>query len=182
MNRALLIIDIQNDYFAGGAMPLQGSEAASEQAARLLAAFRAARLPVVHIQHLSLRPGAGFFLPGSPGADIHESVRPEPDEPVLLKHFPNSFRDTDLETHFRELKIRHLTVAGMMTHMCIDATVRAAFDLGFACDLAHDACATRDLEFAGQSVAAQQVQGAFLASLNGLFAKVDSAQALSARL
>ena len=76
MSTALVLIDIQNDYFSGGAMELVGTEAAAQKAAQLLAAFRAKGQPVVHIQHLATRLGATFFLPGTPGADIHSSVRP----------------------------------------------------------------------------------------------------------
>ncbi|HKK02232.1 MAG TPA: cysteine hydrolase family protein [Desulfuromonadales bacterium] len=172
MSRALLIIDIQNDYFPGGAMELVGSPEAGTNAGRLLAAFRAAGLPVAHIQHISGRPGATFFLPETEGAEIHPCVTPLENEPVFLKHTPNSFRDTGLRTHLQELGIDELTIAGMMTHMCVDTTVRAAFDLGFSCTLAHDACATRDLAFAGQTVAAVQVQTAYLAALGAVFAGI----------
>jgi nicotinamidase-related amidase len=70
----------------------------------------------------------------------------------------------------------------MMTHMCIDTTTRAAADLGFQCSLAHDACATRALSFRGVDVPAQSVQAAYLAGLNGLFAKVVTADELVAGL
>lgn len=73
-------------------------------------------------------------------------------------------------------------VAGMMTHMCVDATVRAAFDHGLRLSLAHDACATCALTFAGHTVPARQVHHAFLAALNGLYAKVTSTQELVAGL
>lgn len=182
MTTALLLVDIQNDYFPGGAMEVVGATGAAIQAARLLAAFRAKSLPVIHIQHIAARPGATFFLPDTPGAEIHMSVRPDADEPVFQKHFPNSFRDTRLLEHLRNAGISQLVVAGMMTHMCIDTTVRAAADLGFACTLAHDACATRSLSFNGVQLSAENVQVAYLAALNGLFAKVVSAGELHADL
>lgn len=170
--RALVLIDIQNDYFPGGAMEVVGATEAAAQAAKLLAAFRAKSLPVVHVQHISVRPGATFFLPGTPGVEIHESVRPAPGEPVFQKNFPNSFRETKLLDHLRGAGISRLVIAGMMTHMCIDATTRAAADLGFACSLAHDACATRALSFNGVKVDAANVQAAYLAALNGIYARV----------
>ncbi|NWJ40634.1 MAG: cysteine hydrolase [Geothrix sp.] len=182
MTRALLLIDIQNDYFPGGAMALVGSPEAGLQAGGLLTAFRAQRLPVIHIQHLALRPGATFFLPGTPGAEIHPGVAPLPGEPVFQKHFPNSFRETPLLEHLRGLGATELVVAGMMTHMCIDTTVRAAFDLGFTCHLAGDACATRDLGRNGATTPAAQVQAAFLAALHGTFAQVQSTEELLAGL
>ncbi len=174
MTIALLLIDIQNDYFPGGAMEVVGSRAAASQAATLLAAFRAKSLPVIHIQHIAARPGATFFLPNTVGAEIYHSVSPMPGEPVFQKHFPNSFRETPLRQHLEKENISRLAIAGMMTHMCIDTTTRAAADLGFACSLAHDACATRALSFNGTQVTAENVQAAYLAALNGLFARVVS--------
>jgi nicotinamidase-related amidase len=182
MNQALLIIDIQNDYFPGGAMELVGSPAAGAKAGMLLQAFRQKQLPLVHIQHVSTRPGATFFLPNTRGVEIHESVAPQAGETVLQKNFPNSFRGTPLLEHLRKLQITQLVVAGMMTQMCVDSTTRAAADLGFQCLLAHDACATKSLSFGGATVPAENVQAAFLAALNGLFAKVQSTEEICATL
>ena len=180
MNIALLLIDIQNDYFPGGAMELAGSVEAGQRAAMLLAAFRSKGRPVIHVQHISTRPGAGFFLPNTRGVEIHECVAPREGETIVRKHFPNSFRETPLLEHLRNRNITGLVIAGMMTHMCVDTTTRAAADLGFSCQLAHDACATRALSFGGSTVAAADVQTAFVASLNGFFAKVQSAGDLCA--
>lgn len=182
MSIALILIDIQNDYFPGGAMEVVGAAAAADQAAKLLAAFRHKALPVVHIQHIAARPGATFFLPDTVGSEIHKSVRPNQGEPVFQKHFPNSFRETPLLNYLRKEDISRLAIVGMMTHMCIDTTTRAAADLGFSCSLAHDACATRALSFNGVQVSAENVQASYLAALNGLFAKVLSANDLVADL
>jgi nicotinamidase-related amidase len=182
MKPALIIIDIQNDYFPGGKMELEGSPQAGLQAAKLLQAFRDQELPLVHIQHVSNRPGASFFLPGSEGVMIHASVAPRAGETVMQKNFPNTFRGTGLLEHLRGLGADHLVIAGMMTHMCVDASTRAAFDLGFSCSLAHDACATRALAFGEQRVPAAQVHAAFLAALAGLYAKVQNAAAIAAEI
>lgn len=180
MSTALLLIDIQNDYFPGGAMTLEGSVAAGQAAGRLLAAWRERRMPVVHIQHLSTRPGASFFVPGSAGVEIHACVAPNAGETVICKNFPNSFRNTGLLEHLQAIGAKDLLVCGMMTNMCIDATVRAAADLGYRCRLAHDACAARALSFNGVEVSAAQVHAAFLAALQGLYAEVTSAETLLA--
>ena len=82
----------------------------------------------------------------------------------------------------RKRQTTTLVIAGMMTHMCIDTTTRAAADLGFQCMLAHDACATRELTFGGLTVPAAQVQVAYLAALDGPFAQVRSAEAICAGL
>ena len=166
---ALVIIDIQNDYFPGGKMELEGADAAAANAAKVLRQFREKKLPVIHVRHLSTRAGATFFLPGTAGAEIHDAVRPLAGETVVEKNFPNSFRATELQKH---LAGKELVVAGMMTHMCVDATVRHAADLGYKITLLGDACATRTQTFAGESVPARQVHAAFLAALNGFYAKV----------
>jgi nicotinamidase-related amidase len=182
MNQALLLIDIQNDYFPDGAMELAGSSEAGVQAARLLQAYRQKSLPIIHIQHISTRKGATFFLPNTKGVQFHESVTPAEGETVFQKNYPNSFRETRLFEHLREHRVSQLVIAGMMTHMCIDTTTRAAADLGFQCVLAHDACATRALSFGGATVSAENVQTAFLAALGGLFAKVLSVEEVCASL
>jgi nicotinamidase-related amidase len=169
---ALLIIDVQKDYFPGGRMELEGGEAAAGQIAGLLAHFRKSGLPVVHVQHVSVRPGATFFLPGTPGMEFHELVKPLQGEAVVIKNWPNSFMRTALEALLKNLGVRRIVVAGMMTHMCVDSTVRAAFDLGFECIVAADCCATKPLRIFDQEVPAAEVQRSFLAALNGIFARV----------
>jgi len=175
MKQALLLVDIQNDYFRGGKMQLVGMEEASRNARLLLAMFRKKRLPVVHIRHISRRPGATFFLPNTKGADIHDSVAPQPGEIVIEKQFPNGFRDTDLLAVLTRSEVDQVVICGAMSHMCIDATTRAAFDLGFRCIVIEDACATRDLEYKGIMIGAGTVHAAFMAALAGVYATVVSA-------
>jgi nicotinamidase-related amidase len=182
MTRGLVIIDIQNDYFPGGKMELEGSDAASQRAAELLAAFRDKHLPIVHVQHISVRPGSSFFLPDTDGVRIHANVAPAPGETVLQKNFPNGFRETTLLEQLRKAGIQDLVIAGMMTHMCVDATTRAAADLGFRCALAQDACATRALSFGATKVPADHVHCSFLAALNGTYAQVQPAKDIAGSL
>jgi nicotinamidase-related amidase len=179
MKRALLIVDIQNDYFPGGKAELEGTEAASLRAGELLTLFRTRQTPVIHVQHVSVRPGATYFLPDTEGVKIHANVAPADGETVIRKHFANSFRDTALLEHLRQSGIEELVIAGMMTHMCVDATTRAAADFGFKCFVAHDACATRALSFGDTQVPAGHVQASFLAALSGPYATVRSAKELA---
>lgn len=165
---ALLLVDIQNDYFPGGSMELVGAEPAARRAAGVLQHFRERKLPVIHVAHEAIQPGATFFLPGTTGQQIHPLVAPLPEEKVIVKNHPNSFLGTRLEELLRAGDIRRLCLAGMMTHMCIDATARAAKDLGLQCTLVHDATATRNLIFAGDRVPAAQVQSAFTAALSAI--------------
>ena len=172
MNTALILIDIQNDYFKNGTMTLVGSEQASLNARQILDKFRADGLPVIHIQHIANRPGATFFLPVTKGADIHENVKPNENEKVIIKHFPNSFRETGLLEYLKSLNITDLVICGMMTHMCVDATTRAAKDFGFNITVIGDACATRNLTINGEVVKAADVHRSFLAAFNGFYALV----------
>ncbi len=179
MTRALIVVDIQNDYFPGGAHPLDRPEEAAGQARLLLDAFRRAGEPIVHVQHLSGEPDATFMRPGTEGVEIHPLVTPQDGEPVIQKAHPNSFLGTELEGTLRGLGVDAVVVCGMMTSMCVDATVRAAVDLGFDASVAHDACATLDLDFGGRTVPAADVHAAFLAALASAYARVASAEELA---
>ena len=174
MNNCLILVDLQNDYFPGGNMELVGIEEAAVNAQILLTEFRKAKLPVIHIQHISARPGATFFLPETEGARIHQMVTPQEDETIVVKNFPNSFRGTSLLEMLKKEKIDNLVICGAMSHMCIDATTRAAFDLGFNCVVADDACATKDLMFKGKTIKASDVHASFMAALAVPYAKVIS--------
>jgi nicotinamidase-related amidase len=174
MATALIIIDIQNDYFENGSNPLSGSADAARNARLILDDFRSKGWPVIHIQHLATRPTATFFVPGTAGADIHEDVKPLDKEKVIVKHFPNSFRETELLAFLKSLDVSQLVICGMMTHMCVDATTRAAKDFGFDCTVIADACATKDLEIDGQRVKALDVQRSFLSALSYFYATVIS--------
>lgn len=174
--QALIVIDIQNDYFAGGKWPLVGVEAAADNAARLIQAFRHRSAPVVHIRHEFGSDDAAFFTPGSVGAQLHAKVRNQGDEPVVLKHFVNAFRETELQAILQQREIEELVIVGNMSHMCVEGTARAAADLGYPVRVIHDACATLDLEFNGQRVPAAQVQGAVMAALAFAYASVQSTE------
>ncbi len=172
MKTALVLVDIQNDYFPGGRMELSGMDAAGETAKELLSFFRDNNWPTVHFQHISAQKDATFFLPDTDGAKIHKSIMPLDQDTVIQKHYPNSFRETDLYDHLTGAGVKNLVICGAMSHMCIDATTRAAADLGFSCMLVHDACATRDLEFGGKTIPANDVHGSFMSALGMAYARV----------
>lgn len=174
--RALVLIDIQNDYFLGGRWPLSGIDSAADNAAKVLAAARAAGDLVVHVRHEFASADAPFFAPGSEGAKIHPKVRGLDDEPVVLKHHVNSFRETDLKAILDRHGVEEVVICGAMSHMCVDAGTRAASDLGYKCVVVHDACATRDQEFEGAVVPAAQVHAAFMAALRFGYATLISTE------
>ncbi|MBS7545145.1 cysteine hydrolase family protein [Ancylobacter oerskovii] len=162
---ALLLIDIQNDYFPGGKYPLAGIEEAATEAARLLEAARRQGHGVVHVRHEDPSPDAGFFGYGTTGAQINPAVSPREGEPVVVKRNVNAFLDTGLDATLKAQGTSRLVIVGAMSHMCVDAATRAALDLGYEVTVAHDATATRDLDFGGTEVPAASVQAALMAAL-----------------
>jgi nicotinamidase-related amidase len=170
--KALLLIDIQNDYFEGGKSPLPHSQDALAKAQNALYTFRMAGLPVIHVQHVNIRKGAAFFLPDTDGVRIHENLTPLESEFIVVKHAPNSFYETGLAGLLEWNQINELIVCGMMSHMCVDTTVRAAKDHGISVTLLEDACAAKDLVWNKETIPAETVHKTFMAALNGMFAKV----------
>ena len=169
--RALLVVDVQNDYFPGGKWTLVGMESAADNVARLIVAARAGGHPVFHVQHVMEKADAPFFAPNTSGAEIHAKAKPAPHEALVVKHKVNAFLGTDLKALLERAGVTDLVVCGAMSHMCVDAATRAAADFGFNVILAHDACATRDLAFGGTTVPAAEVHASFMAAL-GSYAKV----------
>lgn len=174
MNTVLVMLEFQNDYFPNGRTPLEKSLEASAKAQHVLSAFREKKLPVIHVQHISTQPDAAYLLPCTKGAEFYSAVAPVKGETVIKKHYPNSFKDTQLLNHLIKNQINHLLICGMTTHLTVDATVRAAHDLGFSCTVLHDACATRQLEFNHTIIPALNVHYAFLAALQPAYAAVLS--------
>jgi len=174
MKTGLILVDIQNDYFPGGKMELVGMKAASANAKELLSLFRHRQWPTFHIQHVAEHEGATFFLPHTEGVELHESIQPLPREMILQKKYPNSFRDTGLSRELKKAGVDQIVVCGAMSHMCIDATARAGADDGFDCTVIQDACATKNLDFNGKTISADQVHGAFMATLGAAYASVLS--------
>jgi nicotinamidase-related amidase len=181
LKTALLVIDIQNDYFPGGKYPLVNPLEAAQKAYMILQCFREQGGYHVHIQHVSKKRDATFFISGDRGTDIHDSVAHFEGEPIVYKHEPNAFLNTKLLELLRGWEVERLIITGMMTHMCVDATARAASDLGFQVILAEDACATRDLKYGDATIPAEYVHKAFLAALKS-YGKVMKSEEIIALL
>jgi nicotinamidase-related amidase len=170
--RAIVVVDLQNEYLPSGKLPLVGIEQAMANAARVIADARAKGDQVIHVRHEGTAPDTPFFAPGTDGVQIHESVAPQKGEPVIVKNYPNSFLKTDLKQMLDSEAVENVSIVGAMSHMCIDATTRAASDFGYKATVVHDACATRDVEFQGQTVPAAQVHAALMSALGFAYAKV----------
>ncbi|KUI33278.1 cysteine hydrolase family protein [Mycobacterium sp. GA-2829] len=167
----LVLIDCQNTY-TRGVMELEGVQAALEEAASLLDRARTAGIPVIHIQH-SDGPDSLYDIEGESGA-IVPLVAPREGEPVIVKNYPNSFVQTDLDDQLKVVGASNLVLAGFMTHMCVNSTARGAFNLGYAPTVVAAATATRALPGLGSddTVPAAALQTASLAALADLFAVV----------
>ncbi len=158
---ALLIIDVQEFYFPGGFLPLDHPEAASLNCKRIIEKFRSEKGLVVHVAHNTEKDN-GF----------HPDVAPAEGERVFHKDEVSAFNGTGLLAYLRDNGVEKVVVCGMMTHMCVEAAVRAAHDLGFECVLVADACATRDLDYGGDTVKAADIHASTLGTLDGSYATV----------
>ncbi|WAW09403.1 cysteine hydrolase [Oxalobacter vibrioformis] len=170
--QALIVVDIQNDYFPGGKWVLDNIETAAANAGRALEAARKSGDLVVHIRHEFPDADVPFLAPGSAGAQVHPAVAEQPGEPVIHKQQINAFYETQLQAVLQKHAIEHLVITGNMSHVCIDAIVRAAADICYTVTVLHDACATHDQQFNGIHIPAAQVQAAFMAALAFGYAKV----------
>ncbi|MFD1193064.1 cysteine hydrolase family protein [Seohaeicola saemankumensis] len=175
MKNALILVDIQNDYFEGGKWPVAKMAEVGRNAARLLADARSKGEMVIHVHH-EMPAGGPFFVTGTQGAAINQVVAPQDGEATVLKHRPNSFHQTGLEALLRENGIESVTICGAMSQMCIDATARAARDFGFDVTVVEDACGARDVTFGDTTIPAAQVHTTMMGALNGTYAKVVNTQ------
>lgn len=168
----IVVIDAQQEY-VDGALALPGSLAALEEIGRLLERARRLQAPIIHIVHHA-RAGGALFAEGTPAAEIAAPAAPAPGEAVVAKSLPNAFASTDLADRLHALKRPAAVFVGFMTHMCVEATARAAIDLGLRAAVVGAATATRDLPdpLGGGVIRAAEVQRNALAALADRFAVV----------
>ncbi len=170
MEKALIVIDLQNDYFGGGNMELVNIDATLEKTNKLIQFAREQRYKIFIIQHFAAK-GASFFAPKTEGVEINKDLDIQSGI-IISKNYPNSFRETKLHEELQANNIDSIIICGAMSHMCIDTTVRAGFDLGYKIELASDACATRDLEFKDEIIKAKDVHNSFMSALGSAFCEV----------
>lgn len=171
MKEALIIIDVQNDYFPGGSYELHNSYEAEKVIMKLIEESHSNNRPIIYIKHIN-SPNDSFFIEGTWGCEISERIKPAPCDKIITKYYPNAFFETELHEYLNALKVEKLIICGMMTHMCVDTTVRAAMDFGYAVDVVEKACTTKDLTFQGKVIPAETVQRTYMASLEGVFANI----------
>jgi nicotinamidase-related amidase len=140
---ALLVIDVQNEYF-DGKWPIPDGTTALEQIERAIDAGQQANAMVVYVQHAVLKPERGVFIPGSHGFELHPRLHPRANDSRIIKNYPGSFTKTNLEDTLRQRGIDTVVISGYMTHMCCDTTAREGFQRDFRVLFLNDATATRD--------------------------------------
>ena len=173
---ALLVIDLQNEYLPTGKLPVVNIEQAAENAAKVIAKARQDGTQVIHIQHIFANGEMPVFEPNSNGIEFQEAVKPQENEIVTVKNNVNSFLNTNLKEVLDTNDVTELVVIGAMSHMCVDAAVRAAADFGYKVKVVHDACATLDLEFNGLKVPAVYAHATLMAAFEFAYAQVISTE------
>lgn len=179
-NAALIVIDVQQ-AFDNPRWGARNNPQAEQNIARLLAAWRATRRPVIHVHHRSLRAD-GLFHAEAPGSAVKPEALPLDGETVIYKNVNSSFIGTDLEARLRAEGIGTVVLVGITTDHCVSTTTRMAGNLGFDALIVSDATATFERTgVQGQHFSAQTMHETALASVNGEFAQVhDTAQLLAA--
>lgn len=178
---ALLLIDVQQgmDDPKWGA---RNNPQAERRMQELLAAWRRAQWPVLHVQHMSVTPGSPL-RPGLPGNALKPEVQPLPGEPLFQKTVNSALIGTDLQQHLEREHIRALVIVGLTTDHCVSTTARMAANLGYDVVVVEDATATFERHGPrGEHYTAEEMHGAALASLHGEFARVLTARDVLAAL
>jgi nicotinamidase-related amidase len=173
MKRALLVIDVQNEYFTGK-LPVSYPP---DTLPRILTAMDAATtkgVPVVVIQHSAPQPNSATFRKGSPEWELHPEVGARPQAVLIEKTLPGSFTGTNLEEWLKENGVDTLVIAGYMTQMCCDTTARQAVHLGYNVEFLADATGTLDIKNTAGSVTAEELHRAILVTQQMRFSKVMS--------
>ena len=172
-NQALVIIDVQNNYFKGGYCQLYNSEGTTIKIKKVIDYFRESKKPIYYIKH-------DFTISGITEEEneklrsINDIIKPKKDDVIIEKKYPSSFLKTTLKKELDARDIKELVIVGMMSHMCVDTTVRAAMDYGYKVVVLEDGCTTKSLETKSGEVSAEVVHNVFMASLQGYFAEIKT--------
>lgn len=170
MKRALLVIDVQNEYFTGK-LPVSYPGGSLDKILAAMDAARAHGVPVVVVRH-SAKGDRGAFKPGTPQWELQKDVAARPHDRLVEKSLPSSFAGTDLETWLRDNQIDTLAISGYMTQMCCDSTARDGFHRGFKVEFLSDATGTLSFATDAGKVADRDLHNAVLVTQSTMFSKV----------
>lgn len=171
MSRALLVIDVQNEYFTG-ALPITYPEGHLERILEAMDAAIAKKVPVIVVQHHFPDAEKPFFQKGTPGWELHPEVAKRPCDLMIEKTLPGSFTGTELDAWLREQNIDTVTIAGYMTQMCCDTTARQAVHRGFTVEFLSDATGTLALSNSAGEVTAEELQRSILCAQQMMLSEV----------
>jgi nicotinamidase-related amidase len=181
MKRALLVIDVQNEYFTGQ-LPITHPHDHLGNILRVMDASTAAKVPVVVIQHAFARPDPPIFQEGTPGWELHPEVASRPNDHHIQKNLPGSFTGTDLEDWLRRNEVDTVTIAGYMSHMCCDTTARQGLHRGFRVEFLGDATGTLPLKNSAGEVTAEELHRSILCAQQMMISEVVDTDRWLARL
>jgi nicotinamidase-related amidase len=173
MKRALIVIDVQNEYFTGK-LPVTYPEDSFQNIHNAIDSANKNEIPVILIQHSKLEEDAVTFKKGSHEHDIHEEILKRDYDIIIEKNLPGSFTGTELESWLKENNIDIVTICGYMTQMCCDTTARQAMHLGFNVEFLNDATGTLDISNSAGEINAEELHKAVLITQAMIFSKVVS--------
>jgi nicotinamidase-related amidase len=173
--RALIVIDVQNEYF-DGALPISDPPVATSLAniGKAMDAATEAGVPVIVVRHGDTDPAGGIFLEGTHEWELHPDIEARPRDYLIEKTLPGSFTGTTLESVLQENGVDTVVITGYMTHMCVDTTSRQAAHRGLAVEILNDATGTLALENSGGSAGGEELHRATLVAQGQFFADVLS--------
>ncbi|EKQ53332.1 MAG: nicotinamidase-like amidase [Methanobacterium sp. Maddingley MBC34] len=171
MNRVLLIIDVQKEYFSGK-LPLTYPPESPENILNAMDSAQSSDVPIILIQHTALQENAETFVKGTDGWEILPEVLTREYDYLVEKNLPGSFTGTDLETWLREKNIDTVTISGYMTQMCCDTTARQAFHRGFKVEFLSDATGTLSVSNYAGKVSDEELHRAVLVTQAMRFSNV----------
>ena len=181
MKRALLVIDVQNEYFTGK-LPVSYPRGSLEQIELAMSAAHEAGIPIVLIQHSAPQPESATFRRGSKEWELHPAIAQRPHDVVIEKSLPGSFTGTQLEAWLREHAIERVVISGYMTQMCCDTTARQAMHLGLSVEFLSDATGTLAVKNSAGEVSAEELHRAILVTQQFRFSEVLSTAQWIARV
>lgn len=171
IRQALLVIDVQNEYFTGH-LPVTYPEGSLDNILKAMDHAARADIPVAVIQHTAPSKDSPTFRKGSDGWRLHPEVEKRKRDILIEKNLPGSFSGTELERWLRDKGVSRLAICGYMTQMCCDTTARQAFHLGFQVDFLSDATGTLSLQNSAGSISASDLHRAVLVTMAAKFGRV----------
>lgn len=171
MPRALLVIDVQREYF-DGALPISHPAGHLESILEVMDNATKAGVPTAVIRHHQADPESPIFRLNSDMWQLHPEVEQRPRGILIDKQLPGSFTGTGLESWLRQVGADTVTIAGYMTHVCCDTTARQAFHRGYKVEFLRDATGTLTIENSAGSVTAEQMQQSILVAQQMFFSEV----------